>query len=310
MNLRHIAAAFLCCALFATEPDEATRRWWSHVEALANDGLQGRDTGSEGYRQAARYVVTQFERAGLKPAGESGYYQSVPLHVVRLRTDQSEIELVRKDGGHKLQWLRQITMPARMGLPDTFEAGLVFAGSDENPEGLNGKIVVQLGGGRRGAAAAPRPGIAGTLTIEATGGPEPPRWPVSYSVAMTLADPWPMPRNGRRPTRRWPCASIRRSRTCCSRARATRTRSLRTWRPKASRCPGFRCPRPCAPSFESRPATSSPTTSWPRSPAPTRRWQRNTSWFRLTWTDMGSASRGTGTASTTARSTMRRMWRP
>jgi len=188
MNLRHIAAAFLCCALFATEPDEATRRWWSHVEALANDGLQGRDTGSEGYRQAARYVVTQFERAGLKPAGESGYYQSVPLHVVRLRTDQSEIELVRKDGGHKLQWLRQITMPARMGLPDTFEAGLVFAGSDENPEGLNGKIVVQLGGGRRGAAAAPRPGIAGTLTIEATGGPEPPRWPVSYSVAMTLAD--------------------------------------------------------------------------------------------------------------------------
>ncbi|SPE32383.1 Peptidase M28 [Candidatus Sulfopaludibacter sp. SbA6] len=188
MNLRGLAAASLCCALFATEPNDRTRRWWSHVEALANDGLEGRDTGSEGYRQAARYVVTQFERAGLKPAGESGYYQSVPLHVVRLRTDQSEIELVHEGAAHKLEWLRQITMPARTGLPETLEAGLVFAGSGDNAEGLNGKILVQLGGGRRGAPAAPRPGIAGTLTIDATGGPEPPRWPVSYSVAMSVAD--------------------------------------------------------------------------------------------------------------------------
>ena len=149
MNFHRLAAASLCCALFATEPNDATRRWWSHVEALANDGLEGRDTGSEGYRKAARYVVTQFERAGLKPAGESGYYQSVPLHVVRLRTDQSEIELVRDGAAHKLEWLRQITMPARTGLPETIEAGLVFAGSDENPEGVSGKI---RGATRRRAA--------------------------------------------------------------------------------------------------------------------------------------------------------------
>lgn len=188
MTFSRLAIGLLACALLATEPDQATRRWWSHVVALSNDGLEGRDAGSEGYRKAARYVVTQFERAGLKPAGESGYYQSVPLHVVKLRTDQSEIALVRKDGVQKLKWLRQITMTARAGLPEAFEYGLVFAGGDESADGLQGKIVVQLGGGRRGGAPAPRPGIAGTLTIDATGGPEPPRWPVSYSVAMTLAD--------------------------------------------------------------------------------------------------------------------------
>src|ERR1043165_6645595 len=101
MNCRYLAAASVCCALVATEPDPATRRWWSHVVALSNDSLAGRDTGSEGYRKAARYVVTQFERAGLKPAGEAGYYQSVPLHKVRLDTGKSEIELVRKDGVQK-----------------------------------------------------------------------------------------------------------------------------------------------------------------------------------------------------------------
>ncbi|MBZ5725664.1 MAG: M28 family peptidase [Acidobacteriia bacterium] len=74
--MRHrIVFAFLCCALFATEPNDATRRWWSHVAALANDKMEGRDTASDGYRRAARYVVAEFERAGLKPAGESGYYQ-------------------------------------------------------------------------------------------------------------------------------------------------------------------------------------------------------------------------------------------
>src|ERR1700741_2417160 len=112
MKIRRIANLCLCGALLATEPNDATRRWWSHVQALANDGLEGRDTGSEGYKKAERYVAAQFERAGLKAAGEGGYFQSVPLHVVRLRTDQSEISLVRKDGVTPLRWLRQITTAA------------------------------------------------------------------------------------------------------------------------------------------------------------------------------------------------------
>ncbi len=203
MLLRRSLLVILCSALFATEPNEATRRWWSHVQALANDGMEGRDTGSEGYRKAAQYVVAQFERAGLKPAGEHGFYQTVPLHVVRFRADQSDVELIRRDGATKLHWLRQISAPARVGLPETLEAPLVFAGSGPAPEGLDlqGKILVQLSmpriatAGTTGAAAgrgrgntAGRAGIAGTISVDNLAGPEPPRWPVQYAVAMTIRD--------------------------------------------------------------------------------------------------------------------------
>jgi len=204
MQHRTLALAALCGTLLATEPNDATRRWWAHVKAMANDGLQGRDTGSEGYRKAAAYVADQFQRNGLKPAGENGtWYQTVPLKVVRLRADQSDAELVRKDGTvTKLAWLRQISVPARGTTPSAIEAPLIFEGTGpaDDPE-LKGKILVRMnaagGGGRRGGGAAGGPReIAGTLTIDTTAGPEPPRWPVQYSVAMSLADGTPTPDTG------------------------------------------------------------------------------------------------------------------
>ncbi len=201
MRLARLSALCLCCSLFATEPNEATKRWWSHVVALANDAMEGRDTGSPAYKRAASYVATEFEKAGLKPAGTNGYYQSVPLHEVRLRTDRSTIELVRPTGTVKLEWLRQITTAARAGLPDSLEAPLIFAGSDANADAaeLRNKIVVQLpraAGAGRGGAGGGRgaTGVAGIIAIDTTGGPEPPRWPVAYSVAMSLRDGQPAPR--------------------------------------------------------------------------------------------------------------------
>jgi Zn-dependent M28 family amino/carboxypeptidase len=196
MRLRGFAALGLAATLFAAEPNEATRRWWAHVTALANDSVAGRDTGSEGYRKAAAYVVEQFQRAGLKPAGEKGaWYQTVPLHAVRFLPDQSEVALVRKDGTIPLRWLQQISVTARPNLPETLEAGLIFEGDTPAPDlDYRGRIIVRM---RRGNAQA-RPGSAGTLTVDAAGGPEPPRWPVAYSVAMTLAGA-PSPATGAGP---------------------------------------------------------------------------------------------------------------
>lgn len=184
MKLRPIALAALCCALCATEPNDATRRWWAHVVAMGNDGMQGRDTGSEAYRKAAAYVVAQFAKNGLEPAGEHGYYQTVPLRVVRLRTDESSIELVRPSGVTGLRWLRQVTTAARAGLPERLEAPLVFAGSDPSAAGLEGKIAVQMlpPFGR----ATPRADVAGVISIDSADGPEPARWPVAYAVSMTI----------------------------------------------------------------------------------------------------------------------------
>jgi Zn-dependent M28 family amino/carboxypeptidase len=205
MKLSAIALFGTALALFATEPNDATKRWWLHVLALANDGMEGRDTGSEGYRKAERYVIAEFQKAGLKPAGEKGYTQPVALHEVRFQAAESSVELVRPDGVTKLQWLRQISVPARLGLPETLDADLVFLGdgpaAGAAPIDAHGKIVVQLPGRRATATNAATPaaalaattaaraaGIAGTIAIDTTVGAEPPHWPVPYSVSMMLAE--------------------------------------------------------------------------------------------------------------------------
>src|SRR5262245_2124824 len=70
----------------ATEPNAETARWWSHVRALANDRMEGRDTGSRGYAEAEQYVIQQLKNVGLKPAGSDGFRQPVPLEFTKLAT--------------------------------------------------------------------------------------------------------------------------------------------------------------------------------------------------------------------------------
>ena len=43
---------FLAFALSLVAADSAATRWWRDVRFLAGDSLQGRNTGSEGYRKA------------------------------------------------------------------------------------------------------------------------------------------------------------------------------------------------------------------------------------------------------------------
>src|SRR5271168_2576009 len=95
----------LTLSLLATKPNDATRRWWSYVTALANDGMEGRDTGSPAYQRAARYVSREFERNGIRPAGEQGFFQPVPMHRVQLNTATSSIAIERQAGERKLAWL-------------------------------------------------------------------------------------------------------------------------------------------------------------------------------------------------------------
>src|SRR2546422_2239773 len=53
------------------------RSWWSHVQFLADDRLQGRNTGSAGHREAAEYVARMFQIAGASPGGTDKFYQPV-----------------------------------------------------------------------------------------------------------------------------------------------------------------------------------------------------------------------------------------
>src|SRR5688572_16420724 len=88
-------------------------RWWQHVKALADDALEGRQTGSEGYRKATAYVVSHFEKAGLKPGGSKGFLQTVAFSRRRILEDQSRVALVRDGTEDVLQFGSEVTINLR-----------------------------------------------------------------------------------------------------------------------------------------------------------------------------------------------------
>ena len=116
-------AATLLGADFAAEGD----LWWAHIEYLAGDQLQGRETGSEGYREAARYVAGKMETFGLKPAGTNGYLQPIQFEVRQIVDDQSSLALVRDDVAIPLE-RAEATLNARADLAPALEAAMVFIG--------------------------------------------------------------------------------------------------------------------------------------------------------------------------------------
>ena len=65
---------------FAAIHDVNDARIKADIKFLSSDLLEGRGTGSRGGDVAAEYIATQFESAGLKPAGDQGtYFQKVPM---------------------------------------------------------------------------------------------------------------------------------------------------------------------------------------------------------------------------------------
>jgi Zn-dependent M28 family amino/carboxypeptidase len=132
------------------------QRWWSHVLALADDKLEGRNTGSEGHRKAAEYVAKEFGRAGLKPAGTEGYLQTVRLTSREIDEAHSSLTLMRNGPIEPLVLGQDAIISARVDPSPTVEAELVFAGygltipeaHHDDFDGLDvrGKLVVFLSG--------------------------------------------------------------------------------------------------------------------------------------------------------------------
>lgn len=100
----------------------------SHVTFLADDLLEGRDTGSRGHEIAARYVATRLMDAGVEPAGTDGsWYQQVPLRKATL--DRATMEILNGDRWVPLEWKDEFTVVADPERTDSsVEAAVVFAG--------------------------------------------------------------------------------------------------------------------------------------------------------------------------------------
>jgi Zn-dependent M28 family amino/carboxypeptidase len=156
------AFALLLVLLFAISAVAQTtshfdgQTWWDHIKVLANDKLEGRDTGSSGERAAQAYAVEQLKSAGAEPAGTDGFYQPVKFVVRQIVEKDCTLALIRDSkresltlGGDAIIGTR--VMPARK-----VEAPLVFIGyglkvpeknyDDFAALDIRGKIVVIFSG--------------------------------------------------------------------------------------------------------------------------------------------------------------------
>jgi len=124
----YVSLALAGTLLYAADLDREGRRWWSHVQVLAADSMEGRNTGSPGYLRAAQFLASEFAKAGLKPAGVNGYLQPVKFKVAQIDEGHSSLALVR---GGKIASLRlgeDANLSLRDGLADRIDAELVFCG--------------------------------------------------------------------------------------------------------------------------------------------------------------------------------------
>src|ERR1700733_3553932 len=156
--MRSVALALASATLLVGfDVAEEGAHWWSHIQVLAADNMEGRDTGSEGHRRGGGFVWSEFERAGLKPAGTSGYFQSVKLDVRSIDEPASNLALVRDGKSTPLALGDDASFSLRSDLVPHMEAPAVFVGHGlVIPEihidelaglDLKGKIAVYLNGG-------------------------------------------------------------------------------------------------------------------------------------------------------------------
>lgn len=66
----------------------------NHLEFIASDELEGRDTPSRGLDIAALYIAAHLKRWGIKPAGDNGtYFQKIPLKRNKVDAQNTKLSL-------------------------------------------------------------------------------------------------------------------------------------------------------------------------------------------------------------------------
>src|SRR5580698_2655892 len=103
--------------------------WWDYVKVLADDNMEGRQTGSEGLRRAEAYTVEQLQESGLEPAGENGFYQTVEFDQRQVDEKASSVGLARDGKTVPLVLGEDAYFTSNVDLPSAeVTAPLVFAG--------------------------------------------------------------------------------------------------------------------------------------------------------------------------------------
>jgi len=119
------------------------KSWWDHVKVLADDNMEGRETGSAGLKRAEAYVVEQLKQSGVEPAGQDGYYQPVKLVSREIDEKNSSMALVKDGKAEPLTLGEDAFFSTRVDLAPQIEAPLMFVGyglrvPEENYDDLGG----------------------------------------------------------------------------------------------------------------------------------------------------------------------------
>jgi Zn-dependent M28 family amino/carboxypeptidase len=160
MKSRFFAALFIALSLALPAASQTSdfdgQSWWQHVKFLADDKLEGRDTGSRGEREAEKYAVEQLKKAGAEAAGVNGFYQPVKFVSRQLVEKDCSLALVRDGKREPLTLGEDAIISTRVAPSPEISAPLVFAGYGlKVPESnyddfagldLHGKIAVILYG--------------------------------------------------------------------------------------------------------------------------------------------------------------------
>lgn len=130
----------------------------SHLSFLADDLLEGRDTGSRGHDIASLYIAKQLQGLGLKGgAADGSFYQQVPLRKALLVPGSAKLSFQFDDQVQELSYPQQFfSGPSLQQTSVALTAPMVFVGYGLVSEafGLNdyadldvtGKVVVMLAG--------------------------------------------------------------------------------------------------------------------------------------------------------------------
>lgn len=133
----------------------------AHVRYLADDALEGRETGTRGARCAADYIAGVFRELGLEPVGDGGtYFQTFEVQMGSILGAENRLEIA----GQALP-LSRAWIPFAFSASEAVTAPLIYGGPGVSMPGreedrfarlaLDGKIVVVEGthphGGEMGA---------------------------------------------------------------------------------------------------------------------------------------------------------------
>jgi hypothetical protein len=218
-----IFLTFIAHAQSPQKPDAATAAWWAQTVALSNDAMEGRDTGTEAYERAAKYVAAQFAAAGLKPAGDNDtFFQRVPMHQTDLDLAHSSVEIVTHDapgsqaGGPPrtvpLKLMEEITITPHQLVKTSAITKMVFLGyglelpqppSSDAKEFLGATAVIfnnvpaglspaeRANFARRRTELITTASFGSIVSIDNPAAIEPTHWPAAYARSVVLQPPAP-----------------------------------------------------------------------------------------------------------------------